>query len=60
MGGLRTLLARAIVGALLLAALTSGPAGADSRLRTPRLLTPVDPGYPQLQLATPVDPGYPQ
>ncbi len=60
MGGFRRLLTRAIVGALLLVALTAGTASAHSRLGTPQLLTPVDPGYPQLQLVIPVDPGYPQ
>jgi hypothetical protein len=62
---LGTTLARAVATALLLVAVSAAPALAGSPHRgpshSPRVLTPVDPGYPQVfDLATPVDTGYPQ
>ena len=57
MNGLRTMVTRAIVAALLLLMLGANVASAATL--TPQALTPIDPGYPQLQqLATPIDPGY--
>lgn len=62
MTGIGITIARAVATALLLVALGAAPALAGSPHRgpllAPRVLTPVDPGYPQA--FTPVDPGYPQ
>jgi len=61
MRGLRSTIARAVAAALLLVALAGNNAAARGPFVEPQLLTPVDPGYPQVfELATPVDPGYPQ